>query len=63
MRRLALKTERLAELTTDDLAAVHGAQAPLPTQICTGAYPTIVCAAIIAAVTGVVTGIVTTSTG
>ena len=63
MRRLALRTERLTELTTDDLAAVHGAQAPLPTQMCTGAYPTFNCGALIALVTGVVTGIVTTSTG
>ena len=57
--KLTLRTEHLAELSPDDLASVNGADAPLPTQYCTGAYPTIVCAPIIAAVTR----IVTTTTG
>ncbi|HEX8002032.1 MAG TPA: hypothetical protein VF519_04990 [Mycobacteriales bacterium] len=41
MRRLTLKREALAELTTPELAAVAGAYRPLPTQDCTGYYPSL----------------------
>ncbi|HEX8002027.1 MAG TPA: hypothetical protein VF519_04965 [Mycobacteriales bacterium] len=41
-RRLVLAREHLAELTTDELAGVAAAQqVPLPTQVCTGYYPSI----------------------
>ena len=61
-RRLTLRSDRLVALTTDELHAVHGAQAPLPTQMCISEYPTVVCSVLIVAVTGIVTGVVTTST-
>ena len=37
-RRLTLRAERLAELTHDELASVAGG---LPTNPCTGVYPTL----------------------
>lgn len=50
-RRLTLKSEHLAELTTSELGAIAGAQAIttnqgicaslMPTQCCTGYYPSI----------------------
>lgn len=52
-RRLALKAERLTELTTDDLAAVHGARA-LPTDICF-VYPTQLCTVMVTVVLTIVT--------
>jgi hypothetical protein len=57
-RRLTLRAEHLAELSTDDLASVAGG---LPTSPCTGAYPTIWCGALVAAVVAAVTREVTTA--
>jgi hypothetical protein len=51
-RRLTLRSEHLAELTDTQLESVAGG---LPTQMCTGAYPTFMCAALINAVVGIVT--------
>ena len=51
-RRLTLRSEHLAELSPSDLESVVGG---LPTNLCTGAYPTIYCGALIAAVVGIVT--------
>lgn len=51
-RRLTLRSEHLAELTDAQLESVAGG---LPTNVCTGAYPTFNCGAIIAAVVGIVT--------
>lgn len=58
-RRLALRSERLTDLTPYDLAAVQGAGVPLPTQMCTGAYPTFNCTALISVVTELVTNTTT----
>ena len=51
-RRLTLRSEHLAELTDAQLESVAGG---LPTAMCTGAYPTVMCGALIAVVVGVVT--------
>ncbi|HEX8002028.1 MAG TPA: hypothetical protein VF519_04970 [Mycobacteriales bacterium] len=41
-RRLALRAEHLTDLTTDELANVAaGQQVTLPTQRCTGYYPSL----------------------
>lgn len=40
-RRLVLAREPVTELTTDELAHVAGGQVPLPTQVCSGYYPSL----------------------
>lgn len=40
-RRLTLRSEQLTELTTDELHAVAGGRPVLPTDYCTGWYPSI----------------------
>jgi hypothetical protein len=51
-RRLVLRAERLAELSPDDLASVHGG---LPTNMCVTEYPTVPCTVFVTIVTTIVT--------